>query len=114
MMGVGGAQSVPGVKGAAKGVNFSRTVTVNDSSYANITVTFPRSSKPIYLLATISTGTALIQIQGLGAELYSGSISPNLPLVLSLSGLPETTYVVVQTEQLATSGSTLGGTVFYN
>jgi len=113
MMARPGSQA-PSYAGSAKAVQFSRTVTVNDTSYATITVTLPRSSRPISLIATISTGTALIQVQGNGVEYYGGAISPNVPLTLSLAGFPETTSVNVQTEQLATSGSTLAGSLFYN
>lgn len=118
--GAGGMTSTPStakasslaVQGASKGVPFSRVVTIADTSFANITVTFPRSSKPIKVTLAVSAGSALAQIQGLGAELYAGVISPNLPADIVLTGLPETTYVVVQVEQLA--ASTIGGVVFYN
>jgi len=112
MMGVRTSASVPSFGGASKGVPFSRVVTVADSAFANITVTFPRSTKPISLVASISAGAGALQVQGLGQEFYAGAISPNVPLVLSLQGLPETTSIVVQVEQFA--ASTLSGAVFYN
>lgn len=112
MQGSGPLAGSISVRGGNKGVPFSRVVTVADSTFANITVTFPRSTKPIKVTAAVSAGSALVQVQGLGGEVYAGAVSPNLPADIFLSGLPETTYVVVQVEQFA--ASTLGGVVFYN
>jgi hypothetical protein len=101
-----------GFTGGSKAVQFSRTTTTADASFATITVTLPRSSKPIGMLVSVSTGIALVQVQGNGVELYGGSVSQNLPLQLNLPGFPETTSVNVQVEQLAVS--TIAGSLFYN
>ena len=102
---------VPSYGGSARGAPFSRLVTLADTSFATITVTLPRSSKPLYIIASVSAGSANLQVQGNGVEYYAGAIAPNVPLTLSLSGFPETTSVNVQVEQFA--ASTLNGAVYY-
>jgi hypothetical protein len=101
----------PTYGGGAKGVPFSRVVTVADTSFATITVTLPRSTKPTKIVASVSAGSANIQVQGNGQEMYAGAIAPNVPLVLDLAGYPEVTSVPVQVEQFA--ASTLNGSVYY-
>jgi hypothetical protein len=106
-----GAFSTPSATGGSKGVTFSRVVTIADSSFANITVSFPRSTFPLSLLATITAGAGVIQVQGNGVESYAVPVTVNVPANLSLAGFPNTGYVVVQVEQFA--ASTLAGVVFY-
>jgi len=113
MMRSGTQSSVPpSTQGGAKAVQFSRSITVADSAFATITVTLPRSSKPIGVQLTISTGVALVQVQGNGVELYGTQVGPNVPSYLPLPNFPETTSVNVQVEQLA--ASVLAGSLFYN
>jgi hypothetical protein len=107
-----GASNVGSTQGGAKAVQFSRAVTAADTAFATITVTLPRSSTPIAIKFTISAGTALVQVQGNGVELYGDQVGPNIPTVLPLPGFPETTSVNVQVEQLA--ASTIAGSLFYN
>jgi len=108
----GSGTSVSSTQGGQKAVQFSRAVTAADTAFATITVTLPRSSKPIKIKFTISAGVALVQVQGNGVEYYGDQVGPNIPTVLPLAGFPETTSVNVQVEQLA--ASTLAGSLFYN
>jgi hypothetical protein len=111
--GPGGQGATPAsTQGGQKAVQFSRTTTTADTVFATITVTLPRSSKPISIKFTVSTGVALVQVQGNGVEFYGDQVGPNIPTILPLSGFPETTSVNVQVEQLAVS--TLAGSLFYN
>ena len=86
---------VPAYGGGQKSVVFTNSTTTNTTA-ATTTVTLPRSTKPIKLIASVSNaGSATISVQGLGPETYTGVISTNVPLVLSLAGLPESTSVIV-------------------
>lgn len=98
------------VKGVSKAVPFSRSVTAADTAFASTTVVFPRSSRPKAIRFTASAN-ALFQVQGMGPELYSGSIAANVPSELNISDYPEVTAITVQTEIFA-SGA-VGGAVEY-
>lgn len=106
-----GSSGTPQYAGGEKAVQFSRVVTLADTSFATITVSFPRSTKPTKIIISVSAGAALVQVQGLGPETYGGAVSPNVPLVIDLKGYPEATSIPVQVEQLA--ASTIAGSVFY-
>jgi hypothetical protein len=107
----GPSANAPSFAGGARAVTFSRVVTVADSSFATITVTLPRSTYPTYIIAAISAGAGVIQVQGNGPETYATAVTVNVPASLSLAGFPPSNTVGVQVEQFA--ASTLTGAVFY-
>lgn len=98
-------------QGGYKGVAFSRSTT-GDSAFVSVTVTFPRSCKPVGIKLTVSAGASALQIQGFGPEFWSDQVGPNLPTFLDLSAYPEATSIVVQTKGFGTLK--ISGSVFYN
>ena len=116
LTGTGASSGVGSYGGGTKGVTFAVSSTTNTTS-ATTSVTFPRSTKPVKLIASVSGGgTANITVQGLGAEMYAGSISANVPLVLPLAGLPEGTSLTISYQIFVTNTTTatyVNGTVFY-
>jgi hypothetical protein len=102
--------SGPGNVGS-KSVPFSRAVTAADTAFASTTVTFPRSTKPKGVQLAASAVAALVQVQGLGVEFYATTVVVNTPKYLDLSGYPETTSIVIQSEILG--AATLAGSVDY-
>jgi len=105
-----GANQTNQFAGRSKGVAFFRTTGTVETVFVTTTVTFPRSSKPTHMIITC-TGPGMVQVQGNGAEFYSGALSANVPLVLPLTGLPESLTLAVQTQILIIGSVT--GTVFY-
>jgi hypothetical protein len=114
---MGGGQAGGGQRGSglvaqtgSRAVQFSRSVTAADTTFASTTITFPRSSKPEAVFAG-STVAVSIQVQGNGVEFYGGALVPNVPLRIPLDNFPETTSLTIQTEILAAGA--VAGSVFY-
>ena len=112
--GAAGAPTVPSAgaaTGGAQGVPFSRTTTSADTAFVTTQVTLPKSGKPRTVIVTCSTGIVQVQVTTIGSYAVSGVATPQVPLVLDISMLPDENIVNVQT--LLSAVGTVAGSVTF-